>query len=61
MYFSQLDQSCSFYYNFIYSLVVPGLHGCMGFSLVAASQGYSLVEVCGLLIAMTSLVSEHGP
>ena len=33
----------------------------MGFSLVAASQGYSLVEVHGLLIAVTSSVSEHGP
>ena len=28
-------------------------------SLVAASSGYSLVEVCGLLIAMASLVVEH--
>ena len=28
----------------------------MGFSLVAASRGYSLVAVCGLLIAVASFV-----
>ena len=33
---------------------------CAGFSLVAESEGYSVVAVCGLLTAMTSLVSEHG-
>ena len=27
-------------------------------SLVAASRGYSVVEVCGLLIAVASLVAE---
>ena len=32
----------------------------MGFSLVMASRGYSLVVVCGLLIAVTSLVVEQG-
>ena len=36
-----------------------GLHCCSGFSLVAASGGYSLVAVCGLLIAVASLVVEH--
>ena len=30
-----------------------------GLSLVAASGGHSLVVVCGLLTAVTSLVSEH--
>ena len=30
-----------------------------GLSLIAASRGYSLVALCGLLIAMTSLVAEH--
>ena len=30
------------------------------FSLVAASRGYSLVAVCGLLIVLASLVVEHG-
>ena len=29
-------------------------------SLVAASRGYLLVEVCGLLIMMASIVMEHG-
>ena len=31
-----------------------------GLSLIAESEGYSVVAVCGLLTAMTSLVSEHG-
>ena len=31
----------------------------MGFSLVLESGGYSLVGVCELLIAVTSLVAEH--
>ena len=31
----------------------------VGFSLVAASGGYS-VAVCGLLIVVASLVAEHG-
>ena len=30
-----------------------------GFSLVVASEGYSLAEVCRLLIAIASLVAEH--
>ena len=29
-------------------------------SRVGASRGYSLVAVCGLLIAVASLVAEHG-
>ena len=29
-------------------------------SLVAPSAGHSLVVVCGLLFAVTSLVAEHG-
>ena len=35
------------------------LHCFAGFSLGAASGGYPLVVVCGLLIAVASLV-EHG-
>ena len=31
-------------------------HFCLNFSLVAASGGYSLVVMCGLLISVTSLV-----
>ena len=36
-----------------------GLHCCAGFSLVAASRGYSLVVVRGLLIAVGSFVQKH--
>ena len=42
---------------YIYILAVLGLCCCTGFSLVAASGGYSLV-VSGLFIAVASLV-EH--
>ena len=31
-----------------------------GFSLVAVSESYSLVAVCGLLKVVASLVAEHG-
>ena len=38
-----------------------GVHCCADFfSLVAASGGYSVVAVCGLLTVMASLVGEHG-
>ena len=47
-----------FYFIVIY-LTVLGLHCCTGFPLVVASQGYSPVAVCGLLIAAASLVSEQ--
>ena len=33
---------------------------CMGFSLVVASGGYSLVVMHRLLIVAASLVAEHG-
>ena len=33
---------------------------CTGFSLVAASGGYSLAVVLGLLMAVASLAAEHG-
>ena len=38
---------------------VLGIHCCAGFSLVAATSGYSLVAVCGLLIVVACLVVEH--
>ena len=41
------------------SLPVLGLHCCAGFSLVAASGGYSVVAVHRLLIAEVSLVAAH--
>ena len=40
-------------------LAVLGLHCYAGFSLVAATRSYSLVAVCGFLIAGASLVAEH--
>ena len=50
----------SFFKKGIYlSLAVLGLSCCVGFSLVVASGGYSLLAVCGLLIAVASLVVEH--
>ena len=39
--------------------IVLGLCCYVGFSLVAASGGYSLAVVCGLRIVVTSLVMEH--
>ena len=44
----------------IFFLAVLGLHSCVGFSLVAASRGYSLVVVCRFPTAVASLVAEHG-
>ena len=46
--------------DFIYFLAVLGFHCCAGFSLVAESQGNSLVAVCELLISVASLVVEDG-
>ena len=40
-------------------LAALGLRCRAGFSLVAASQGYSEFAVSGLLVAVASLVSEH--
>ena len=46
---------------FIYLfLAILGLHCFVVFSLVAASRGYSLAVVHGLLIAVASLAAEHG-
>ena len=41
-------------------LVVLGLPGYTGFSLVAPGRVYSPVEVLGLLFAVASLVVEQG-
>ena len=45
---------------YLFILAVLGLCSCAGFSLVAASRGYSLLEVLELLIAVASLFAEHG-
>ena len=47
-------------YSFILFLAVWGLRCCVGFSLLEATGGYSLVVVHGLLITLVSLVAEHG-
>ena len=49
-----------FIYLFIFFLAVLGLHCCRGFSLIAGSGSYSLVALFRLLIAMASLIVEHG-
>ena len=52
-YKTKMDQH--FAYTLIdFYLAVLSLRCCGGFPLVAASQGYSLVGVLGLLIAVTS-------
>ena len=43
---------------FIYFLAVLGLCCYVGFSLAAVRRGYSLAAVCGLLIAVASLVQS---
>ena len=57
---------CVFFLIFIY-LILAALGLCcqVGFSLVAAKQGWgvvcsSLVAMRGLLIVVASLVAEHG-
>ena len=51
-----------FYNFFIYSfiLAVLGLCCLAVFSLVAASWGYPLVVVLGILVEVASLVVDHG-
>jgi len=47
--------------NFVYLfLAVLGFRCSVGFSLIVASRGYRLAVVLRLLIAMVSLVGEHG-
>ena len=45
--------------NFIL-LAVLSLHCCVGFSLVVAAEGYSLVVVRGLLTAVASILWATG-
>ena len=37
-----------------------GLHRCVGFSIAVAREGYSLVMLQGLLIAVPSLMEHMG-
>ena len=45
---------------YLFILTVLGLRCCLGFSLVVAIRGYSVVGVLGLVIAVASFVVEHG-
>ena len=45
---------------FFFFVAVLGLSCCAELSLVGTSRGYSLVVAHGLLIAVASLVAEHG-
>ena len=53
----QLFKKCNL---FIYFWLCWFFVAVQGLSLVVASRGYSLVAGCGLLIAVASLVAEHG-
>ena len=56
-----LIQSSFLKNNFIYLfLTILGFHCHAGFSVVAASGDYTLVAVHRLLVAMASLIAEHG-
>ena len=44
---------------FIYLLVALSLPCYIGFSLAAMMEGYSLIEMHGLLTEVASLVAEH--
>ena len=46
--------------NFTYLFLVVLCRHCCRLPLAAVIGGYSLVVGCGLLIAVTSLVAEHG-
>ena len=50
----------NFIVSFTYILAVLGLCCCSHFSLVPQSRDYSVVAVYRLLIAVASLVAEHG-
>ena len=57
-------QADSFYFfnffNFLKFLAVLGLHGCVQAFSSCSERGLLFVAVCGLLIAVASLVVEHG-
>ena len=58
---------CKFSCSKIWFIILLCIYFCLcwvfiaasGLSPVAVSRGYSLVEVCRLLIAVASLVAEH--
>ena len=44
----------------LFILAALGLYCCVGFSLVVVSEGYSLVAMHQLLMAVASFIVEHG-
>ena len=52
-------QTCALPIFYLFILGAWVFIAARGLSLVAESRGYS-VAVCGLLIAVASLVAEHG-
>ena len=60
LYFFLIQELFYFFNDFInLFLSAPGLHCFSDFSQVTANRGYSPVAVCGLLIAVVSLVAGH--
>ena len=49
-----------FFFNFVLFLAALGLHCWVQAFSSCSEQGLLFVEVCGLLIAVASLVAEHG-
>ena len=49
-----------FCFYLFFGCVGSSLLAARGLSLVASSRGFSLLAVCGLLIAVASLVAEQG-
>ena len=59
--FKKCNGSAIFFFNLLIDLflAVLGLCSCASFSLVAASGGYSLVAMHGILIVVTSRVAQN--
>ena len=58
------DTSLLFFLSFFFLLIylilaMLGIFAMRAFSLVAASQGHSLVALCRLLLAIASLTAKH--
>ena len=56
-FFFFMDKFC--FKKIILFLAMLNPHFCLDFSLVVASRDSCLVAVCGLLIAVASLIEEH--
>ena len=58
--YSIMNPGYFFFSNFIYFLAALGLRYCAQAFSSCSEQGLLLVVVCRLLIAVASLVAEHG-